>query len=465
MMADFRVPLLAEPARWVFPRLGWVSSRALKSAHPELTSKLAALALVPLMLLALSVDATAQQEVRLGIRGYVDEKINVAIDELMPQNAAARTVAEILAFDLDYSLRFNVLEGNPGVVRASGPGPDYESWAIFGTQYLVTGTVSPTGAGYSAEIDIHHIPFQRSISQRTYALPDPGAAGFRMAIHEISNAIIRELTGEEGIADTRIGFASRRRGDKEIYAIDYDGANQYRVTSLDTISMTPDWSRDGARICFTTFVSGDPDLYCAPAGGGRAQPISTNPGLDMAPSISPDGRRLALTLTKDGNAEIYVLDVGGRSLRRLTYNLGIDTAPSWSPNGRQIVFESDRGGVAQIFAMDAEGANVRQLAFGGEAHSPAWSPQGDRIAYVERMGGRFQIVTIPADGGGGTVLTSTGDNEDPSWSPDGLHIAFSSTRGGGSDIYTMDWDGGNIRQVTRGGGYVSPTWSPKLGSQ
>jgi TolB protein len=169
-------------------------------------------------------------------------------------------VAEVLAFDLDYSLRYNVLEGQPGVVRASGPGPDYESWAIFGTQYLVTGTVSPTGAGYSAQIDIHHIPFQRSISQRTYALPDPGSAGFRMAIHDISNAIIRELTGEEGIADTRIGFASRRRGDKEIYAIDYDGQNTYRVTSLDTISMTPDWSRDGARICFTTFVSGDPDL-------------------------------------------------------------------------------------------------------------------------------------------------------------------------------------------------------------
>lgn len=428
-------------------------------------SRIAVWALVPALLALLSAPALGQQEVRLGIRGYVDEKVNIAIDDMTPESPAARTVAEVLAFDLEYSLRFNVLEGNPGVVRSASPGPDYESWAIFGTEYLVSGTVAASGAGFTARLDIHHIPFQRSISQKTYALPDAGAAGFRMAIHEISNAIILELTGEEGIADTRIGFASRRRGDKEIYAIDYDGHNPYRVTSLDTISMTPDWSRDGARICFTTFVSGDPDLYCAPSGGGSAQAISANPGLDMAPSISPDGRRLALTLTKDGNAEIYVLNVGGRSLRRLTYNLGIDTAPSWSPNGRQIVFESDRGGVAQIFAMDAEGANVRQLSYGGEAHSPAWSPQGDRIAYVERVGGRFQIVTMPADGGGGTVLTSTGDNEDPSFSPDGLHIAFSSTRGGGSDIYTMDWDGGNIRQVTRGGGYVSPTWSPKLGSR
>ena len=107
--------------------------------------RLGAVAL-PLLLLALASPARGQQEVTLGIRGYVDEKVNVAIDEMSPTSPAARTVAEGLAFDLEYSLRFNVLEGQPGVVRASGPGPDYESWAIFGTQYLVTGTVSPTGA-------------------------------------------------------------------------------------------------------------------------------------------------------------------------------------------------------------------------------------------------------------------------------------------------------------------------------
>src|SRR5687767_1975547 len=106
---------------------------------------------LPVLLLALAMPARGQQEVTLGIRGYVDEKINVAIDEMAPASPAAQTVADVLAFDLDYSLRFNVLEGQPGVVRASGPGPDYESWAIFGTQYLVTGTVSSTGAGYSAQ--------------------------------------------------------------------------------------------------------------------------------------------------------------------------------------------------------------------------------------------------------------------------------------------------------------------------
>lgn len=413
-------------------------------------------------MLVLASPAWAQQEITLNLRGYVDETINLAIDDLEPGTPVAATVAEILAFDLAYSLRFNVIEGNPGVVQRGGV--DYEAWAIFGTEYLLSGRVEPTGAGFRARLTIHHVPFQREVRQIEFAMPDEDSPGFRNAVHDVSNRIIRELTGENGIADTRIAFASRRRGDKEIYAIDYDGHGSNRVTALDTISMTPDWRPPGEEICFTTFVTGDPDLYCAPAGGGRARAISNHPGLDMAPGWSPTGDRLAMTLTKDGNAEIYVLDAGGRSLRRLTYNIGIDTAPSWSPDGRQVVFESDRTGRSQIWAMDAEGANVRQVTFGGEAHSPAWSPLGDRIAYVERVGGRFQVVTIGIDGGNRTLLTSVGDNEDPSWSPDGLHIAFSSSRSGGSDIYTMDWDGGHVRRVTRGGAYVSPSWSPRLRS-
>ena len=423
----------------------------------------AALAALLLAVLVLPGPALAQQEVRLGITGYVDDQINIAVDDPTPASSAARTVAEILAFDLEFSLRFNVLKGQAlaGVVR-SASGVDYESWAIFGTEYLVKSSLAPSGGGYAATVDIHHVPFQREIASLSFALPDPGSGNFRAAVHQISNTVIKELTGEEGIADTRIAFASRRRGDKEIFVIDYDGHDPYRVTSLDTISMTPDWHPNGQEICFTTFVRGNADLYCASAGGGSARPLSTQNGLNIAPAWSPDGRRLALTLTKDGNSEIYALDPSGRRLDRLTFNIGIDTSPTWSPNGRQIAFESDRAGLPQIYVMDAEGANVRQLSRGGEAHSPAWSPIGDRIAYVERVGGRFQIVTVDADGGSRQVMTSTGDNEDPSWSPDGLHIAFSSTRAGGSDIYTMDWDGQNIRRVTRGAGFQSPAWSPRL---
>lgn len=416
-----------------------------------------------LLLVSVAAPVRAQQEVTLGLRGYVDEKVNVAIDDLAPGGEAARELVEILAFDLEFSLRFNVLRGQArsGVV-SRGEGVDYESWGIFGTEYLVTGSVDPTGAGYRGSLTLHHIPFRTTITTLGFALPQAGTREFRSVVHDVANEIILEITGEPGIADTRLAFASRRRGDKEIYVVDYDGFGPYHVTQHDTISMTPNWHPDGTEVCYMSFLGGDPDLYCAPASGGRPRTISGQPGLDMAPAWSPDGSRLAMTLTKDGNPELYLLEADARRLRRLTFSMGIDTAPSWSPNGRRLVFESDRTGVSQIYTIDTEGANLRQLTFGGEAHSPAWSPLGDRIAYVERIGGRFQVATMNVDGGERTVLTSVGDNEDPSWSPDGLHFAFASSRAGGFDIYTMDWDGNNVRRVTRGGAYLSPSWSPRL---
>jgi hypothetical protein len=85
--------------------------------------------------------AAQEQDVRVGIRGYVDEKINIAIDDVTPTSSAAQTVANILAFDLDFSLRFNVISGRAqaGVVRTAGS-VDYEAWSIFGTRYLVPAT-------------------------------------------------------------------------------------------------------------------------------------------------------------------------------------------------------------------------------------------------------------------------------------------------------------------------------------
>ena len=138
-----------------------------------------------------SSRAIAQQDVRVGIRGYVDEKINIAIDDMSPASSAAQTLSEVLAFDLEYSLRFNVISGQAqaGIVRSSS-GVDYEAWAVFGTQYLVRGSLTPVGAGFQGELEIHNVPFQRQTQTLSFALPTGDSPNFRMAMHEVSNAII-----------------------------------------------------------------------------------------------------------------------------------------------------------------------------------------------------------------------------------------------------------------------------------
>src|SRR5208282_156265 len=78
----------------------------------------------------------------------------------------------------------------------------------------------------------------------------------RTVAHRFADAIINRLGGGiNGIAETKIYFVSNRTGSKEIWVMDYDGANQHAVTHLGTISMSPRISPDNSRIAFSAMGS------------------------------------------------------------------------------------------------------------------------------------------------------------------------------------------------------------------
>jgi TolB protein len=283
----------------------------------------------------------------------------------------------------------------------------------------------------------------------------------RLLVHALADDIVTSLTGEKGIAKSRIAFTAAAAEGKEIFVMDHDGASQRQITSLRTLNLTPAWSPDGREIAFTSYQRGNPDLVALDLIPGRFGYLLKDNGLYSAPAWSPDGRKIAFVSTKDGNAEIYVMEANNKMVRRLTQHPAIDASPSWSPTGREIVFTSDRLGNPQIFIMDAEGANLRRLPLESNYNdSPAWSPRGDKIAYVSRMPGGFDIFIFDITTATVTQLTNTaGSNEDPCWSPDGYRLTFSSTRDGRSDIYSMLWDGTDVRRLTYKGTCTSPAWS------
>ncbi len=85
---------------------------------------------------------------------------------------------------------------------------------------------------------------------------DVSDAQVRIFAHQFADEIIGKLSGGlPGIASTQIAFVSNRSGNKEIWAMDYDGENQHQVTQLHTISLTPRWSPDASRIAFTCYAS------------------------------------------------------------------------------------------------------------------------------------------------------------------------------------------------------------------
>jgi len=286
----------------------------------------------------------------------------------------------------------------------------------------------------------------------------------RRLVHKISDDIVFSLTGERGIARSKIAFVQQNRnGHKEIAVMDYDGENVRAITADRSIAISPAWSPDGTQICYTSFKEDNPNLYIYNLKTGRQLKVSGLPGLNAAPAWSPDGARIALTLSRDGNAEIYILDLERKKMKRLTYNRAIDSSPAWAPSNREIAFTSDRSGSPQVYIMDSDGLNTRRLTWEGSYNdSPTWSPRGDRIAYVSRTDSGFDIYTIDVTGNNRMRLTdSSGSNEDPVWSPNGYALMFSSTRTGKMALYTMFWDGSDQKKIT--GDLVSylPAWSAR----
>jgi TolB protein len=382
------------------------------------------------------------------------QKIRIHCEPLQPGgDRSARSWSlqadEVLAHDLDWSAVF-------AVSRSWVPGE-----ASTNAQAVVGGKLTIRGDEVRLEGQVRDVPAGRPILAREYR---GRLAEWRDLVHRFSDDIVLQFTGEPGVARTRIAFSARSGRAKELYVVDFDGANRQALTQDGSIALSPAFSPDGSLILFSSYRGGaGPRVFVIRSSGGRPFLVSGRPGLNTSPAYSPDGREIACTLSMDGNSEIYLLDAKGASPRRLTNQRSIDTSPSWSPTGREISFTSDRAGSPQVYVMDREGGNAHRLTFDVDyTDSPAWSPKGDRIAFVARTGGGFDIYTCRADGSDARLVVSGGSNENPRWSPDGRHLVFASDRDGAFALYVTDLDGRPPRRLDTGGLTASsPAWSPR----
>ena len=288
---------------------------------------------------------------------------------------------------------------------------------------------------------------------------------FRKMTHKFADEVVYRFSGALGIADSRIAFTSKVKGNKELFIMDYDGHNLQQVTKVNSIIMSPEWAPTGDKLLFVSFHVKRPAIYILDLRSGKITALGNKTGQSQsAPAWSPDGKTIAFTQATDGNSDIYTVNVDGTNLKRLTNTDSIETSPTWSPDGKKIAFVSDSAGSPQIYIMNADGSGKERFTFNGDYNAdPAWSPRGDKIAFTSMLDTRFNIVVKSLDGLVEKQLTADmGRNDSPSWSADGRHLAFTSTRDGTKQVYIMNANGNNQIQLTNlPNGASGCSWGPR----
>jgi TolB protein len=433
-----------------------------------------------LFLLSFSSPSSAQDIFRTGT-GLGVEKPRIAVTDFAPRSDTAKAHAtlftDVVRDDLSFSGVIEVV--SPSFYPTQVPSAPNELQKLIWTDpplnanFVAFGNLieSTTDVAISAWMYDVRSPSNEAVVGKVYR-GAPTDAQVRKFAHQFADEIISKLSGGfPGVGATQIAFISSRTGRKEVWVMDYDGANQRPLTSLGSISLTPRWSPDASRIAFTCFapannvVSAQICMYSFDAG--KIVSFARYRGTNSSPTWSPDGAQVMFSSSMQGTPALYVSDASGNRPKRLTYaGTGGDTSPAWNPRtGTTVAFVSDRGGLPQLYLMNSDGTNTQKLDVPDKGYliDPAWSPNGQFLAFSwRRPSGNYDIYLM--DVASRRILELTRDmgrNERPSWAPDGRHIVFESTRSGSRQIWTMLADGSQPHQLTTTGHNESPNWSTK----
>ena len=435
----------------------------------------------------LSPPARAQDNVLTGTSTGVTS-IRIAVADFKPladdpQTAAFKqTFDATLYADLASAGIFDIVSkslmppGSPGApaevqMQSYSNAPASAAMLVFGSLGQAGGKLLVNGYLF----DVKNLQYPQVIAKQYSEAPSEDSA--RQVAHRFADEIIYRLGGgTPGIAETKIYYVQMtgdltRDVSKEIWQMDYDGANQRPITHLGAISISPRVSPNNTRLAFASLgrYGFQLKMYSLLLDRYVAFPIGN--GSTESPAWAPSGNELAYAAAPNGSFEIWVADSNGNLGRRITSFRGGNVSPVYNPKtGAQIAFISDRTGLPQLYIMNSDGSSVQQMTDGGYASSPSWSPNGQFLAFAwdRKYGpgapGGQDIYVMEVATRKWTQLTHDGGRCDfPSWSPDNRHIVYANSADGRADhmrVWTMLTDGTQRRPLT-GPGADMPNWSWK----
>ncbi|PYX85726.1 MAG: translocation protein TolB, partial [Acidobacteria bacterium] len=303
------------------------------------SSRLALCVLLAVLSASFTSSAFAQEDwIKTGT-GLGVEKIRLAAADFKASNAdpknadLVKTFNDTLWNDLDNAGIFDMVSKSFYPLQAPGQPSDikFGDWSgnpvnasmlAFGSLGAVGNSATVTGWLY----DVKNTNSPQVLGKQYQDAATSDAV--RVIAHKFADEIIFRLGGGiPGIAETKIYFVSSRTGHKEIWSMDYDGANQHQVTHLGSVALSPRISPDGSRIAFSALTKNGWDIMMYSLDLNRTVAFPHFGATNLSPAWSPDGLKLAFSSSRTGDPEIYAVDASGGNLRRLTEAKGPDVSP------------------------------------------------------------------------------------------------------------------------------------------
>ena len=417
--------------------------------------------LLTLFLFSLPCEIQAKDIVYLDITSTNTRRISIAVPWFVNKEQPERLQVHgrDLADTLSNALLFH---GIFSLIPAEQYGKKQNAdWKSLGADFVVLGNYSLTAQGVQMEIRLLDVAGGDMLMGKRY---NGTRSHERSMLFKFTNSVIKEMTGQDGIATSKIAFVSDRSGFKEVYLTDILGKDVRQITRHKNLVVSPRFLPGGRYLTYTSYHSGNQNLYITDLKQSKTtRPLSRRKGMNLAPAWSPDGKKMILTLSKDGNPDLFLLNRKGKIIKQLTRRSGLNVSPTWSPDGTRIAFVSDRSGRPQIYLMNLRDNKVQRITFkGSENAEPSWSPTEELLTYSSLVNGAYQIYSIvPRSGAHPKQITEgPGQHESPTWSPDGKQILFSLRNGRKQKIYAVLKNGSNMRQLFKlPGNQTYPRWA------
>jgi TolB protein len=390
-------------------------------------------------------------------------------------------IGSVIKNDLVLSGAFSVLP-NYSMGNAENDAlstPELMLWDSYSGAMVVQGNVTTNGTTISVELKMYDAKLRKLLKTGTI---QGSVTDWRHLAHLISNAIYKELTGEDGIFDTQIVFVGQTghpmRQISRIAMIDQDGANGHFLTPANEYCHTPKTSPVSPNIAYAFFNKRRAMLRVHNIQTGQKKILPVK-GSGISTDFSSDGRHILFSDACNGSATIGLYDLQTGSTRLLNRGYGgIAVSPSYAPDGLSFVVSSDqdltrgngeskrRIGAPRLYIVDQNTGSARPLpTSSGSYLCPSWSPDGRYIAFVKRSKGQYYLGVMNSDGTGERMLASDHVIDYPSWAPNSRMLIFAAQqkRFGPFSLFIVDLTARSLRKLpTICGGQVQggnhPSW-------